>query len=85
MSRSIRLEFEGALYLVTSRGDRREDIYVRKRGQVHFPRFTFLLTFQRKGCIRNCSWPLFERDQRLLGAAEGLDDALTGQWWLGKG
>ena len=27
MSRPIRLEFEGALYHVTSRGDRREDIY----------------------------------------------------------
>lgn len=27
MARSVRLEFEGALYHVTSRGDRREDIY----------------------------------------------------------
>jgi putative transposase len=27
MSRPLRLEFAGALYHVTSRGDRREDIY----------------------------------------------------------
>ena len=27
MMRPLRLEFEGALYHVTSRGDRREDIY----------------------------------------------------------
>ncbi len=27
MARPIRIEFEGALYHVTSRGDRREDIY----------------------------------------------------------
>jgi len=27
MSRPLRLEFSGALYHVTSRGDRREDIY----------------------------------------------------------
>jgi len=28
MARPLRLEFAGALYHVTSRGDRREDIYV---------------------------------------------------------
>jgi putative transposase len=27
MGRPLRLEFDGALYYVTSRGDRREDIY----------------------------------------------------------
>ena len=27
MARPLRLEFDGALYLVTPRGDRREDIY----------------------------------------------------------
>jgi len=27
MTRPVRIEFEGALYHVTSRGDRREDIY----------------------------------------------------------
>ncbi len=36
MARPLRLEFAGALYHVTARGDRREDIYERKkiRGQV---------------------------------------------------
>ena len=39
MARPIRLEFEGALYHITSRGDRREDIYEtdadRKNGVTH--------------------------------------------------
>ncbi|MCK5831859.1 MAG: hypothetical protein KAH20_16315 [Methylococcales bacterium] len=29
MARSLRVEFSGALYHVTSRGDRREDIYLK--------------------------------------------------------
>lgn len=36
MARPIRLEFEGALYHVTSRGDRREDIYVTDKDRVAF-------------------------------------------------
>jgi len=40
MSRPVRLEFEGALYLITSRGDRRENIY-----EDDIDRETFLETF----------------------------------------
>ncbi len=32
MVRALRLEYAGALYHVTSRGDRREDIYVEQLG-----------------------------------------------------
>jgi len=32
MTRPLRLEFPGALYQITSRGDRREDIYLDEDG-----------------------------------------------------
>ena len=32
MARPLRLEFAGALYHVTSRGDRREDIFAKNKG-----------------------------------------------------
>lgn len=36
MSRALRLEYAGALYHVTSRGDRREDIYEDDRDRINF-------------------------------------------------
>ena len=37
MARPIRIEFEGALYHVTSRGDRREAIYEDDADRTRFP------------------------------------------------
>jgi putative transposase len=33
MSRPLRIELSGGLYHITSRGDRREDIYLHEQGQ----------------------------------------------------
>ena len=38
MTRPVRLEFEGALYHITSRGDRREDIFESDADQSGFLR-----------------------------------------------
>ena len=36
MARPLRLEFAGAVYHVTSRGDQREDIFIAKHFSVHY-------------------------------------------------
>ncbi len=52
MARPLRLEFAGALYHVTARGDRREDIYESKKDRFSFLEILGNVCDERKNKIR---------------------------------
>ena len=51
MARPIRFEFAGAIYHVTSRGDRREDIYDSDADREHFIKYWALSASALIGCV----------------------------------
>ncbi len=58
MARPLRLEFAGALYHVTSRGDRREEIYLDEDDRVS--------CMEARGCVCECfNWGVYAYCQML--------------------